>query len=72
MLIQLYMLGIVVNRGQLDFVKEKIANGEQPWKWAYDSARWSRHGQTDYKPKPWAVVECGPSSNPNKVRDCSS
>jgi alginate lyase len=57
--------GVLVNRTQLDFVKAKIQAGAQPWKAAYDKARADAHGSLSYTPRPRAVVECGPSSNPN-------
>jgi hypothetical protein len=57
--------GVLVNRAQLDFVKAKIQAGAQPWKAAFDKARADSHGSLSYTPHPRAVVECGPSSNPN-------
>jgi hypothetical protein len=57
--------GVLVNRAQLDFVKAKIQTGAQPWKAAFDKARTSTHGSLAYTPHPRAIVECGPSSNPN-------
>jgi hypothetical protein len=57
--------GVLVNRGQLDFVKAKIAAGAQPWKGAFDKAVADSHGSLSYTAHPWAIVECGSSSNPN-------
>jgi alginate lyase len=57
--------GVLVNAGQLDFVRDKIAAGAQPWKGAYDKMRTSRYGKLNYQPHPRANVECGSQSNPN-------
>jgi hypothetical protein len=57
--------GVVVNRKQLDFVKAKIAAGQQPWKEAFDKLKGSSYGSLNYSPKPRADVECGSYSNPN-------
>jgi hypothetical protein len=57
--------GVLVNRAQLDFVKGKVQSGAQPWKGAFDKAKADPHGSLSYTPHPRAVVECGPSSNPN-------
>jgi hypothetical protein len=57
--------GVLVNKGQLDFIREKVNAGEQPWKAAYDKARADNYGSLTYTPKPFATVECGSYSNPN-------
>jgi hypothetical protein len=57
--------GVLVNRGQLDFVKAKIQANAQPWKAAFDKAVADSHGSLSYTAHPRSVVECGPSSNPN-------
>jgi hypothetical protein len=57
--------GIVVTRAQLDFVKERLAKGEEPWTSARAKAREDRLGALSYTPKPFAVVECGAYSKPN-------
>jgi hypothetical protein len=56
--------GVLVNRAQLDFVREKIEQGAQPWKRAFDEARASAPGALTWTPKPREIVECGSSSNP--------
>jgi len=58
--------GVLVNRAQLEFVREKIANGAEPWKTAFETAKASEFGALDYTPKPWQTCECGPRSNPNR------
>ncbi|WP_410642652.1 alginate lyase family protein [Amycolatopsis sp. lyj-346] len=57
--------GVLVSRPQLDFVKAKVKAGAQPWKAAYDQASASPYASLSRTPKPRAVVECGPYSNPN-------
>lgn len=57
--------GILVNRAQLDFVRDKIQQGAPPWKAAFDKARADAHGSLSWTPRAREVVECGSSSNPN-------
>ncbi|MEU5347861.1 alginate lyase family protein [Streptomyces sp. NPDC020766] len=57
--------GVTVSRGQLDFARQQVNAGAQPWKGAYDQMLASRYGSLTRTPKPRAVVECGPYSNPN-------
>jgi hypothetical protein len=56
--------GILVTREQLDFVKERLAKGEEPWTSALAKAK-AEAGSLSYVAKPLAVVECGPYSSPN-------
>ncbi|MEO3850651.1 alginate lyase family protein [Streptomyces sp. B8F3] len=57
--------GVTVSRGQLDFTREKVNAGAQPWKGAYDQMMGSRYASLSRTPKPRAVVECGSYSQPN-------
>ncbi|MFK0251228.1 alginate lyase family protein [Amycolatopsis azurea] len=57
--------GVLVSRPQLDFVRTKVQAGAQPWKQAYDAMMSSPYASLSRSPKPRAVVECGPYSNPN-------
>jgi len=57
--------GVLVNRGQLDFVKAKIAAKAAPWYAAYNAANGSWLGSLSYTPHPRADVQCGPTSNPD-------
>jgi hypothetical protein len=57
--------GVLVSRPQLDFVRAKVQAGAQPWKQAYDAMMSSSYASLSRSPKPRAVVECGPYSNPN-------
>jgi hypothetical protein len=44
--------GILVTRGQLDFVKERIARGAEPWASAFVRAKTDTHGSPGYAPHP--------------------
>jgi ricin-type beta-trefoil lectin protein/alginate lyase len=57
--------GVLVDKGQLDFVKAKIAAKQQPWYNAYNDANGSNLGSLSYTPHPRADVQCGPTSNPD-------
>ncbi|MFF0557799.1 alginate lyase family protein [Streptomyces sp. NPDC004266] len=57
--------GVLVSRGQLDFTREKVLAGAQPWKGAFDQMTVSKYASLARVPKPRAVVECGSYSNPN-------
>ncbi|MFE2181537.1 alginate lyase family protein [Streptomyces sp. NPDC059455] len=57
--------GVLVSRAQLDFVRSKVNAGAQPWKGAYDAMLASPYASLSRTPKPRAVVECGPYSDPN-------
>ncbi|MFI6346169.1 alginate lyase family protein [Streptomyces sp. NPDC050560] len=57
--------GVTVSAAQLDFVREKVNAGEQPWKDAYDQMTGSGYADLDRTPRPREVVECGPYSDPN-------
>jgi hypothetical protein len=57
--------GVFVSRAQLDFVRTKVNAGAQPWKAAYDQMNASAYASLTRTPKPRAIVECGPYSNPN-------
>ncbi|MFS8102428.1 alginate lyase family protein [Lentzea alba] len=57
--------GVLVSKAQLDAARARVNAGQQPWKGAYDSMRANALASLTRAPKPRAVVECGPSSNPN-------
>ncbi|WP_430383512.1 alginate lyase family protein [Streptomyces sp. P10-4] len=57
--------GVTVSRAQLDFARDKVLAGAQPWKSAYDQMMASTYASLSRTPKPRAVVECGSYSNPN-------
>jgi hypothetical protein len=57
--------GILTNLAQLDFVKNQIDAGTDPWISAFYKASSDSHASLSFAPHPWATVECGPSSDPN-------
>jgi len=57
--------GVLVSRPQLDFVRTKVNAAAQPWAAAYRQMLASPFASLSRTPKPRAVVECGPYSNPN-------
>ncbi|MFJ6347925.1 alginate lyase family protein [Streptomyces sp. NPDC092046] len=57
--------GVLVSRGQLDFTREQVQAGAQPWKGAYGQMAASKYASLTRTPKPRSVVECGSYSNPN-------
>jgi hypothetical protein len=57
--------GILVTAPQLDFVKGKIAAGEEPWTSAFNKAKESPLAALTYAPKPRPSVDCGSNSNPD-------
>jgi hypothetical protein len=56
--------GVLVNKGQLDLIRDKVKAGQQPQKAAYDRAM-AELGSLTRKATPYAVVECGPYSSPD-------
>ncbi|QDU35848.1 Alginate lyase [Maioricimonas rarisocia] len=57
--------GIAHTQASIDFVKEKIATGEEPWASAWRSVQNSRYADLDWTPRPHAHVERGPSNRPD-------
>lgn len=57
--------GILVNRAQLDLIKQRVAAGTEPQKTAWAALLKSELAALDYSPNPRAVVECGPYSKPD-------
>ncbi len=57
--------GIAHTAASIEFVKAKIAAGEQPWSGEWQKLQQSHIGSLDYQPSPRAHVERGPSNNPN-------
>lgn len=57
--------GVTVSKGQLDFARDKVNAGAQPWKGAYDQMLASKYASLTRTAKPRATVECGSYSNPN-------
>ena len=57
--------GVLVDQGQLDFVKGKLAMGAEPWKSAMAAASASSLASLTYTAQPLATVECGSYSMPD-------
>jgi hypothetical protein len=57
--------GILNNQAQLDFIRDHVRAGDEPWKSAFEKMRTSRYASLTYTPRPFETVECGPYSKPN-------
>lgn len=57
--------GVLLNRAQLELIRDKVAAGAEPWKSGFEKMRASPAASLSWTPKPRALVECGASSNPN-------
>ncbi|WP_372898553.1 alginate lyase family protein [Stieleria sp.] len=57
--------GVAHSRAGIEFVKSKIAAGEQPWGDAWERLRNSHSASIDWTPQPFAHVERGPYNDPN-------
>lgn len=57
--------GILLNREQLDLIKQRVADGTEPQKTAFAALLASPYAALDYAPSPRATVECGPYSKPD-------
>jgi hypothetical protein len=57
--------GVMVSKPQLDFVREKVQAGSEPWKSAYAQMTGSQYASLSRSPRPRATVECGSYSKPN-------
>jgi hypothetical protein len=57
--------GILLNRAQLELLKQRVTDGVEPQKSAYARMIASPLGDLNYTPKPRATVECGPYSKPD-------
>ena len=57
--------GILHSRAELEFVKAKVAEGEEPWKSAWEELRSHDISELDWKPDPAANVVRGPYNRPD-------
>lgn len=57
--------GVLLNREQLDLIKQRVAAGVEPQKSAFVTLLASPLAALDYEPKPRATVECGSYSRPD-------
>jgi hypothetical protein len=52
--------GILNNQEEMDFIRDRVQAGAEPWKSAFNKMSSSRYASLTYTPKPRAVVEAGP------------
>ena len=65
--------GILQTRADLEFMKAKVAAGEQPWKQAWDNLRAQSYSSLDFQPKPVTHIARGAfGSNSNGDRELSA
>jgi hypothetical protein len=57
--------GILNNRAELEYIRGKVASGEEPWKGAFAKMASSDLASLARVPKPRAVVESGPYDKPD-------
>jgi hypothetical protein len=57
--------GILLNRAQLDLIKQRVADGVEPQKTAFAEVLKSPLADLGYAPSPRATIECGPNSRPD-------
>ena len=57
--------GVAHSAGSIAFVKSNIAAGEAPWAGAYKKLKDARYADLDWQPEPYAIVERGPSNDPD-------
>lgn len=57
--------GMLHTATDLQFLKAKVAAGEEPWKSAWEELKASPVGQLDYKATPWKVVSNGSYNRPD-------
>jgi hypothetical protein len=57
--------GAMISQSQLDFIREKVTNHEQPWEDAYNALLSNADIANPSDPSPPAIIECGSYSNPD-------
>ncbi|MGW2884892.1 alginate lyase family protein [Streptomyces griseoruber] len=57
--------GVTVSSAQLDFARERVNAGAQPWKGAFEQMLASKYAALNRTPAPRATVECGSYSTPD-------
>ena len=57
--------GVLLNRAQLDLIKQRVAAGTEPQKTAFAALLASPLADLNYAPSPRATIECGPNSRPD-------
>lgn len=57
--------GLLHSRSELDFIRQKVTAGEEPWKSALEKLRATEEASLDYVPKPMAKVVRGARNRPD-------
>jgi hypothetical protein len=57
--------GVLVNRAQLDEIKQRVTTGKEPQKSAFEALKADPHASLAYTAHPREIVECGPRSDPD-------
>src|SRR6185436_10619118 len=57
--------GVLLNRAQLDVIKQRVREGVEPQKSAFAALLKSPFADLNYAPSPRATIECGPYSKPD-------
>jgi len=57
--------GVLHSRAELDFVKAKVASGDEPWRSAWEELRGHSFSKLNWKPRPATDVVRGPYNNPD-------
>ncbi len=57
--------GILESRFELEFMKKKVAAGEEPWKGALEKMQAKPEASLDFKATPREEVDCGSASRPD-------
>ena len=61
--------GAMHSKSDLDFIKSKVAAGQEPWKTAYNNLKASNYASLTYVATPFAEVLCGSFNKPNQGCD---
>jgi hypothetical protein len=57
--------GMLQSRADLEFMRQRVAAGEEPWKSAWDYLLRQGYSSLEFKPQPFARVIRGPYGNPS-------
>lgn len=57
--------GVIHSQEGLDFVKAKVAAGEEPWASQWEKLNESKYSSLEWDPQPRKLVERGPYNNPD-------
>ena len=57
--------GMLHTASDLEFMRQKVLAGEEPWKTAWEDLKNSEVASLDYKPTPWRIVSNGSYNRPD-------